>query len=620
MSLNGFNGRQGRPPARPSADQAQGAPAQQSQWPQQANWPAQSNWPAHANSQGQNNHEQPHWPQPENSQGGYAQPGYAPAQQGYGQPGAAASPYGNSQGYGADSYAPNFQPYNPAAALRGSHSPHGSEPSFQEPAFQEPSFQTPSFQSPSHHGGQRQPASAYGSQAAPQWTPPQDTGNSLPPHAAQLQAAYRASEMRQPEAEPHFSDWQAGNYPAQQPQAYDYGDAQGHLHGGQDLGAQDLAHDSFGDMGFAPAQGGFAQAQGGFADVQDGFAQVQDGYGQAHGGFAQAEGGELEQAYAEEEDEDYEYEEESRGRRPLMIVAALAGAVFVGGSMAYGYKAFFGGGPSGTPPVVKSAELPTKTKPADAGGKQFAHADSKIMGRLGEGSGTSTSSANDLDANGTRKVSTLVVGRDGSIQAPPAAPADTSAASETVSVPGLMVVDALGSNSRQEAPPAVRDSVDSAPQKVVVTPPPEPEAKPVEVAKAQVLNSPRTTAPATGSIEEAAPAAPKKIAAVAPERTSAPVEAAAPPVTSGNGYVAVLASVPKSDSSRIDALKRFADLQQKYSGVLAGKTPDVAEADLGSKGAYHRLVVGPPGSRQQASAVCVQLKANGYADCWVTSY
>lgn len=589
MSLNGFNGRQGRPAARPSADQAQGAPAQQSQWPQQANWPAQSNWPGHANSQGQHSHEQPQWPQPENSQGGYAQPGYAPAQQGYGQAGAQAAPYGNSQGFGADGYAPNFQPYNPAAALRGTHAPHGTEPSFQ--------------QAPQHAGHHHQPASAYGSQAAPQWAPPQDTGNSLPPHAAQLQAAYRASEMRQPEAEPHFNDWQAGNYPAQQPQAYDYGDAQGHLHGGQDL-----AHDSFGDMGFAQAQGGFAQAQ--------------DGYGQAHGGFAQAEGGELEQAYAEEEDEEYEYEEESRGRRPLMIVAALAGAVFVGGSMAYGYKAFFGGGPSGTPPVVKSADLPTKTKPADAGGKQFAHADSKIMGRLGEGSGTSTGSANDLDSNGTRKVSTLVVGRDGSIQAPPAAPAGASAASEPVSVPGLMVVDALGANNKQEAAPAVSDSAASAPKKVVVTPPPEPEAKPVEVAKAQVLNSARK-APETGSVEEAAPvapAAPKKIAAVAPERSSAPVEAAAPPVTSGNGFVAVLASVPKSDSSRIDALKRFADLQQKYSGVLAGKTPDVAEANLGSKGAYHRLVVGPPGSRQQASAVCVQLKANGYADCWVTSY
>jgi len=90
--------------------------------------------------------------------------------------------------------------------------------------------------------------------------------------------------------------------------------------------------------------------------------------------------------------------------------------------------------------------------------------------------------------------------------------------------------------------------------------------------------------------------------------------------TTGSGFVAVLASVPRSDSSRMDALKRFADMQQKYGSVLSGKTPDVAEANLGAKGSYHRLVVGPPGSREQASAVCSQLKSQGYADCWVTSY
>lgn len=87
----------------------------------------------------------------------------------------------------------------------------------------------------------------------------------------------------------------------------------------------------------------------------------------------------------------------------------------------------------------------------------------------------------------------------------------------------------------------------------------------------------------------------------------------------GTGFVAVLASVPRSDTSRIDALKRFADMQQKYGSALAGKTPDIASATL-AKGPYDRLVVGPPGSREEASNVCSQLKAQGYKDCWVTSY
>ena len=87
-----------------------------------------------------------------------------------------------------------------------------------------------------------------------------------------------------------------------------------------------------------------------------------------------------------------------------------------------------------------------------------------------------------------------------------------------------------------------------------------------------------------------------------------------------NGYVVVLASVPASGNSRLDALKKFADMQQQYGTVLANKTPDVRETTLAGKGAYHRLLVGPPSSRSQASELCTQLKASGYKDCWVTAY
>ena len=74
----------------------------------------------------------------------------------------------------------------------------------------------------------------------------------------------------------------------------------------------------------------------------------------------------------------------------------------------------------------------------------------------------------------------------------------------------------------------------------------------------------------------------------------------------------VLASVPVSGNSRLDALKKFADMQQQYGTVLANKTPDVRETTLAGKGAYHRLLVGPPSSRSQASELCTQLKASGY--------
>lgn len=90
--------------------------------------------------------------------------------------------------------------------------------------------------------------------------------------------------------------------------------------------------------------------------------------------------------------------------------------------------------------------------------------------------------------------------------------------------------------------------------------------------------------------------------------------AAAPPSGVGAGgarYVAVLAS----QRSSTEALAKFADLQQKYS-ALQGRTPAVQEANLGEKGTYYRLVV-QAGPKEQASALCSELKASGHSDCWI---
>ena len=58
------------------------------------------------------------------------------------------------------------------------------------------------------------------------------------------------------------------------------------------------------------------------------------------------------------------------------------------------------------------------------------------------------------------------------------------------------------------------------------------------------------------------------------------------------GFVAVLAS----KKSREDALKAFADLQ-RYGQVLGTEAADVLGDNLGDKGLWYRVVVGPPGSR-----------------------
>jgi hypothetical protein len=129
--------------------------------------------------------------------------------------------------------------------------------------------------------------------------------------------------------------------------------------------------------------------------------------------------------------------------------------------------------------------------------------------------------------------------------------------------------------------------------------------------------------PVAPPVRKAAPAAPvaAEPAAKAPvpkTKTASVAPAAAATAATGSGYVAVLSS----KKSRMDALKTFADMQEKYGDVLASKTPDVQESDQSARGlgTMYRLVVGPPGSREAASNICSKLKAAGYKDCWVTQY
>ena len=79
-------------------------------------------------------------------------------------------------------------------------------------------------------------------------------------------------------------------------------------------------------------------------------------------------------------------------------------------------------------------------------------------------------------------------------------------------------------------------------------------------------------------------------------------------------------AVLSSQKTRMDALKIFANMQEKYGTVLSSRTPDVQEANLGEKGVWYRLVVGPPGSRESAASLCSHLKTAGFAGCWVTAY
>ena len=330
------------------------------------------------------------------------------------------------------------------------------------------------------------------------------------------------------------------------------------------------------------------------------FAAPQHGYGESDADF--------DEMLAEDE------EEPRRGRRGMMIAAALVGAIGLGGALAYTYKTFVasGGGPA---PVIKAADFgPNKVKPVVQDGKAFANTDKKLLNRLGEDGSAPNSigvapppapeAADERtsdDPNAPRKVKIIpITPAPQAGAAPVTTPPRSANPAPLITVPGV-TLEPMVPPQAQTPPSAAR----------VMLPPPQPQAKAAQqppVAKAEPPPAAESQAP----VKKAAPVAVKtpvpktKTAAVAP----------AAPAAAASGYVAVLSS----KKSRMDALKAFADMRDKYGDVLASKTPDVQEVNLGDKGVWYRAVVGPPGSREAAVGLCTQLKTAGYANCWVTAY
>jgi hypothetical protein len=292
-------------------------------------------------------------------------------------------------------------------------------------------------------------------------------------------------------------------------------------------------------------------------------------------------------------DEFFDDEEPRRGRRWVLIVAALVGAIGVGGALAYTYRSLVA--PHSRLPVVKS-DPTIKVKP----GKDFA-SERGLPVRPAEETPPAQAPAVaeppregapvDTANLGPRVVKSIPITSGGTAAAPEAAPVS--------SVPGIT----LYQPPQQAAPPTS-------------APPPRAQPQPGRVV---IGTRPAAAEPADDAPPQA-PAPPRRqpvqTAALAPKL---PPPRPREPSSGGSlGYVAVLSS----QKSSMDALKVYADMREKYPDVLSDKTPDVQEADLSARGlgTMYRLVVGPPGSHNAAQGVCTQLKSAGYVGCWVKSY
>lgn len=137
---------------------------------------------------------------------------------------------------------------------------------------------------------------------------------------------------------------------------------------------------------------------------------------------------------------------------------------------------------------------------------------------------------------------------------------------------------------------------------------------------------PRSTMPAPlpskpalrKTIQPGPQTAPPQRQAALPAPRTAPrrdVTAALPGQSATQGQSGYLVQVA-ARQSRKEAMRAFNDLQRRFPQMLGGLAPEVLRADLGQRGVWFRIGIGPMAQQSAAVDFCRQLKSQG-GDCLI---
>ena len=251
------------------------------------------------------------------------------------------------------------------------------------------------------------------------------------------------------------------------------------------------------------------------------------------------------------EDEDVE---DARARLPLLIVIALLVLAAFAGVVWLAYNQGIEQGRVGVPALVAAPEGPARTAP-------------------------------EQQAAGTPYTGLKVYGE-------PVSP-DVEAATST-----LARTPAPRPIIEEPAPAAapLRSTQPAAPlASASPAPPPAAAARATPSAAAAPAARPAPVALAPAPLPNAAAAAPA---------TTSPAEATA--ATSG-GFVLQVGSYPSETLAR----NGWQTFRTRYGAIAGSLSSDVKSADLGAKGTWYRLRVGPFSDRDAASSTCDRLRAQG---------
>jgi cell division septation protein DedD len=144
----------------------------------------------------------------------------------------------------------------------------------------------------------------------------------------------------------------------------------------------------------------------------------------------------------------------------------------------------------------------------------------------------------------------------------------------------------------EEAPVIVEESTEAA-----------PDEEATELVELRPSEEPEVSEPPPAPVE-----VPTQAAASEPEPEVTPV-----PPTATSGYLVQLSATGSPE----EAEATYERLQSRHASILGNLDPNIQRADLGERGVFYRVRVGPWQQRDEATGVCEALKAAG-ADCYVT--
>ncbi len=362
--------------------------------------------------------------------------------------------------------------------------------------------------------------------------------------------------------------------------------------------------DARGEPAYGHQSASAPQGQGAYGNE----AYAQDYYDDRNGQYA-------DQDYAQPDRMSYAPVEKNRSRKGMIAIAAVLGAVVIGGGGAYmvsGSAAVTGG----EPPLIKANNEPTKVQPQNPGGVEIPNQNKQIYERAAQSTETKVVNREEqpVDVQQTVRMNGSAVADATGGTVPGGAVKHQQTASLNLGEPRKVRTVTIRPDG------TVAGSEAAAPQATAPVPamtmPAQAQPAPVQVASAQpkpVASTP-VAAPATPAAPKPVPAAATPTSASSPQRVAAVQPAAVAPTaaaeTTPTGGFSVQLGLANSETA---AQTAFASYQRKYPD-LGGMPSLIRKAEVNGSTVY-RVRVGPL-SKDEASSLCSKLQGQG-GQCFV---